>query len=711
MRRLCALLLFVFANVGWTATTRFAEFSTYSSLEKGRVVGVALSPRGELTLAPSIKMLAETGEPLIWAMVADGQGNLYVGTGNEGKVFRIGPNGSSSLVFDAEEPEVYALALARDGTLYVAPSPGGTIVLISPGAKERVLATLPCTYIWALVVDDRGALYAATGEKAGVWRIARSGAAELLFAPAEAHIRSLVRSSDGTLLAGSSKSGYLYRVGTDGGAFTLYDSPAEELLALTLGPEGWVYAAGVKQARQQAGEEEENGPASIEEDAEDMEDVVLPPARIASAGMGRAAEGAVYAVDKEGNAWEVWRSERESVHALAWGLDGRLVAGTGDKGRLLALKLGEQAAIVAEVQGAQVTALVRGVDNALYAATSNPGRVFRIGPGYETIGTYESEVIDARVVAQWGRVRWKQRGLRGGVRFFTRSGNTSEPDETWSPWSEAYRDNEGEQIASPPARFLQWKAELRGDGDSTPVVSGVTIAYRQKNLPPEVTNLVVLPPGEYYPPPRESRGEGEADETDVSPRGVRSPRQLGKSEKKPGWRAASWRFSDPNEDYLLFDLLYRRIGTKSWRTLTSGLDNNYYSWDSRLMPDGEYELRVDATDAPSNTTDEALTGTRLSMPFVVDNTAPEVPVLRWDRSAKRVVVEVRDKWSRLERVEYALDAGQWELLHPTDGVLDSRFEAFELPLEVARGQERELAIRATDVVGNVGFGYLTVKGE
>ncbi|MDZ7295299.1 MAG: hypothetical protein ONB14_07775, partial [candidate division KSB1 bacterium] len=156
---------------------------------------------------------------------------------------------------------------------------------------------------------------------------------------------------------------------------------------------------------------------------------------------------------------------------------------------------------------------------------------------------------------------------------------------------------------------------------------------------------------------------------------------------------------------------YRRIGTKSWRTLTSGLDNNYYSWDSRLMPDGEYELRVDATDAPSNTTDEALTGTRLSMPFVIDNTAPEVPVLRWDRSAKRVVVEVRDKWSRLERVEYALDAGQWELLHPTDGVLDSRFEAFELPLEVARGQERELAIRATDVVGNVGFGYLTVKGE
>lgn len=711
MRRLCVLTLILCGTAAQAATPRFAEFHTYASLEKGRLVGVTLTPRGELTLAPVVKKLADLGEPLVWSMVADRRGNLYVGTGNDGKVFRIGPDGELSLVFDAEEPEVYALAIAPDGTLYVAPSPGGKILAVGSSGQASLVAKLSCSYVWGLVVDERGTLCAATGDKAGLYRIPRHGMAELLFAPAEAHLRCLTWGNDGALLVGSSKNGCVYRVTRDGKAFTLYDSPAEEVHALALGPGGVVYAATLQETAEQPQRPEEAAPADEREEGEEGQEIVLPPARVTPSGAGRAAGGTVLAIDPDGNATELWRSDRQCVLALAVTAAGKPMAGSNDNGRLLALEPGEGATIISTVEGELVTAVVAGSDNALYVATSNPGRVFRVGPACESLGVYESEVIDARVVAQWGQVRWKTGGGTDQVRLYTRSGNTKEPNETWSHWSKAYRDAAGEQITSPPARFLQWKVELRRQGNESPVVSGVVIAYQQKNMAPEVNNLTVLPPGEYYQPPRDARDGAEEKEEDAVPRGVRSPRLLGKSEKRTGWRAVSWRFSDPNNDYLVFTISYRRLGSKTWRRLVSDLDNNFYSWDTRLMPDGEYELQIEATDAPSNVAGEALSARRISRPFVVDNTPPQVVALRWDKKGGKAIVEVRDEWSPLRRVEYALDAGQWTLLEPRDGVLDSRQEVFEVKVELSSSQERELVVRAVDEVGNIGFGYLTVRGE
>ncbi len=709
MRRLWYAAL-LFSLPVQAATTRFAEFNTFASLEKGRLVGVTLTARGELTLAPAVHKLAELGEPLVWSLVADARGNLYVGTGNEGKIFRIGRDGTTAQVFDAEEPEVYALAVAPDGTLYVAPSPGGKIFAVSPAGEAVLVATLPCSYVWSLALDAGGALYAATGEKAGLYRVARTAAPELVFAPTQIHLRSMVAASGGTFFTGSSKSGYLYRVTGDGKAFTLYDAAVEELHALALAPGAAVYAAGLLESGQRAEQQGEQA-VPADEEREEVQEVVLPPARITPSGAPRATGAVVYAIDLEGNATELWRSQRECVLALAVTGSGEVVAGSSEKGKLLVIRRGEEATVLTTVDGEQVTAILPDPGNALYVATSHPGRVFRVGPEQEQVGTYESEVIDAKVVAQWGQVRWKAVGEPSLMRLYTRSGNTKEPDGTWSPWSRPYLHAEGEQVESPPARFLQWKAELRRGGSEAATVSRVSIAYRQKNLPPEVSGITVLPPGEYYAPPRDGRDEGQQGEADRTPRGLRMPRQLGKSEPRAGWRTASWRFSDPNDDYLLFSLSYRRVGAKSWRRLVTDLDNSYYSWDSRLIPDGEYELQVEASDAPSNAEGEALKGSRLSEPFVVDNTGPQVAPSRWDKRAGKAVVEVRDQWSVLQRVECALDAGTWMVLQPRDGVLDARQEVFEVQLKLAPGEEKELVIRAVDAVGNVGFGYMTVRGE
>ncbi len=61
--------------------------------------------------------------------------------------------------------------------------------------------------------------------------------------------------------------------------------------------------------------------------------------------------------------------------------------------------------------------------------------------------------------------------------------------------------------------------------------------------------------------------------------------------------------------------------------------------------------------------------------------------------------DVRDEWSSISKVEYSLDAQQWQVVYPRDGIFDGRTEQFELTLadaDAAKG----LIIRAYDAKNN-----------
>jgi hypothetical protein len=110
-------------------------------------------------------------------------------------------------------------------------------------------------------------------------------------------------------------------------------------------------------------------------------------------------------------------------------------------------------------------------------------------------------VKDAGTVARWGAIRWRAAAGNGGhVELFTRSGNTATPDQTWSAWSKAYTTATGEQIASPNARYLQWRAVLSTTGAS-PVLTSVTAAYLPRNLRPLIASITVHPAGTVFQRP------------------------------------------------------------------------------------------------------------------------------------------------------------------------------------------------------------------
>src|SRR4030095_16954454 len=111
-----------------------------------------------------------------------------------------------------------------------------------------------------------------------------------------------------------------------------------------------------------------------------------------------------------------------------------------------------------------------------------------------TEGSFESPVRDAKLTASWGRIWWRGAGT---VEVQTRTGNGERPDATWSEWSTAYKNPDGNQISSPRARFIQFRATIRSA--ATPGAAAwmedVSVAYLPRNVAPEVISISALPIG------------------------------------------------------------------------------------------------------------------------------------------------------------------------------------------------------------------------
>src|SRR5208282_3191645 len=172
---------------------------------------------------------------------------------------------------------------------------------------------------------------------------------------------------------------------------------------------------------------------------------------------GGASGGSdVYRIAPDGSPARVWTSHEDIVYALAFDSEGRLLAGTGNRGHIFAITGRDEFSDLLKAPASQVTAFAKAPGGGLYTATSNLGKVFVLGPKPENEGTYESDVFDAKIFSRWGRAEF--RGA-GSVDLFARSGNVDNPDRNWSPWKKIDLIKDGE-IGIPAARYAQWKAVL-----------------------------------------------------------------------------------------------------------------------------------------------------------------------------------------------------------------------------------------------------------
>ena len=152
----------------------------------------------------------------------------------------------------------------------------------------------------------------------------------------------------------------------------------------------------------------------------------------------------------------------------------------------------------------------------------------------------------------------------------------------------------------------------------------------------------------------------------------------------------------------MYDVLYRREGETSWKTLRKATPDTILVWDTTTVPNGTYFVRVVASDAPSNPASLALTGELDSVAFDIDNTPPAISVsaVRVERGQTLVTFDVNDDHSPIQRVEFSQDGQRWRGVFPVDGIADSREEHYELVIDGAIG-ERGVTLRASDSMNNV----------
>ena len=721
-----ALLLACAASaVALAAVPTFWQVSTESEFLKGEVENLSIDSYGRLTLGPAATPVYESNAPFLWTLVTAPDGTVYAGSGNEGQVFRITPDGKSSVFFDSEELEVNAIALAPGGGIYVGTSPDGKVYKVDAGGRSTAFFDPADRYIWSLVVDRGGNVFAATGDKGVIYKIAPDGKGAPFYQTRATHAISLALDNQGRLLAGTESPGRVFQIDANGKPFVLLDSSYNEIHQLRVDPNGVIYAAAVR-GRGPGASAPSDQPADtttvvpIPSVSTEITAIAIVDSAPASSSGGTTtpppargpAAGAIFRILPDGSSDLIWESREDTPYDIAFEPNGGLLVATGNKGKIYELA-GDpfQPTLVTRANAEQVTTLVAGRDGRMVFATSNPGKIFRLSNERAGRGTYTSDVRDATTVAAWGALKWQAATPAGTkVELSTRSGNTRTPDETWSDWSTAYSTPEGSAITSPRARYLQWRAILSGGRSDAPLLTSVTAAYLPRNLRPRVTSITIHPPGTVFQRPFPTDPEIAGFEGDTPDRRASAQAQgnsantapnIGRRGYEKGLLTFVWRAEDDNRDELSYDVQYRREGETAWKLLKRGLTDPILVWDTTSVPNGRYILRIVASDAPSNSPATALTGMLESSAFEIDNAPPIITVTSVRREGTRTTItfDVRDEQSAVQKADYSLDGNRWQTIYPKDGIADSRFEQFELVLEgeTARG----VIVRAADALNNV----------
>ncbi|MEW5806731.1 MAG: hypothetical protein AB1756_05210 [Acidobacteriota bacterium] len=677
-----------------SSEVKFWTESERGHLEKGTHQGISFPGSGGMMLSPRVKPLGETTlpdglSPFFWCQVVDSAGNIFVGSGNDGIIYKITKEGKVSIFFKADESEVTALAMDDNEDIYAGTSPMGKIYRITKSGNHEIFSEPQERYIWSLAFHPRGNLFAATGERGLILNISKNGEYQVFFDSDESHIVSLAIDGDGNLLAGSDRKGILYKISLEGTANVLLASDRSEVSSITIGQDGTVYASMISHLELEppsppllfklqelipASEFERKVAESTMEETPGkkftavVEGFPLPEKKRGP----ERPRSVIHAISRGVDARPLLKLDHENIYTLCAGKDGRIYFGTGEPGRIYRLEEDGRATLLFKLPEAQVISIIPSRNSGLSMVTSNMGKAYHLSQELESSGTFVSRPFDTGMRSEWGKMRCSVEQKDGTrIEIYTRSGNTETPDSGWSEWSRSMNPLAPGKIESPPARFVQWKAHLsRIDPGKSPILYSVTIPYLQFNAAPEIGSLSILKAGQFLeaeqePPPGSSS-------------------EKGKRKIERGEKGISWQASDPNGDSILFTIFFRPETRDDWTKLDEVRGKNFYLWNHSGVPDGLYRIKVRADDSPSNFAGEERFFEIQSEPFTVDGTPPEMKIVRKSVEGQRLFIDlhVEDATGKVQKVLYSIDRKDWSLAKPEDRICDSPEETFSFSVDL-----------------------------
>jgi hypothetical protein len=720
---LCLAAIAAFA--GQTRTWTQADFADF---EKGVIKNLSVRSDGLLTLAPRSHELFDPATAYLWALAQDSKGNLYAGGGTTAKLYRVPPDGKGKVLADLGAVEIHAIVVDSKDRVYVATSPDGKVYRITGNGKPEVFYDPKEKYIWSMAFDSKGDLYLATGDQGEIHRVTPDGKGKVFFKSDETHVRSMAIDPNDNLIVGTEPGGLVLRVSPAGEGFVLYQMSKREVTAVAVARDGSIYAAAVgnKQAPSSSSTTSPPtpapGPAIVTVTAPGApgpgaRPAPAPPPSVSLTAVSGGSE--VYRIEPNGNPRRMWTHSQDLVYAIAFDAAGRVLLGAGNKGNVYRIESPTHYTALLTMPATQITAFQAGQNGRLYAATGNVGKVYEVGPELEKQGTIESDVFDASMYTLWGRLSFEANMNGGTIAVETRSGNLDQPQKNWSPWSSPITSPKGGRVASPPARFVQWRATLTADtAGRSPELESVDVAYLPKNVEPRLDEVEITPANYKFPAPTATSTA--APTLSLPPLGRRTTSPVTFSTDSTtstpamvfakGFIGARWLASDPNGDSMIYTVEIRGVNETEWKLLKEKVTEKYLAWDSTSLPDGDYRLRVTASDAPGNPPGEALTSRTESVPFTIDNTPPKISGLAAMRNGGKLEVRwhAADALNNVVKAEYSLDGGDWTVVAPVTRLSDAPELDYELAVDAAGG-EHTVAVRVTDDYDNQAAEKVVVK--
>lgn len=670
--------------------------------EDGRVFA-ASGPSGHVYQVQGDKVttLATLTEGNVFSLLAFG-GTLLAGTGggDQARIYSIDSAGKATVFYEpAGAKYVWAMARGPAGEIYVATGDDGKLfVCDAQGKNGKVLADLKVKNILCLVLAADNMLYAGTDEDGLIYRINPStGKPYVMYDAAEDEISAIVADSRGNIFAATAAAEQAH--------------PGRSAGEKTGGKPDQPTTSESKPATQPAGSKPTTRPA----DAGSLLTALRraaggkPATASSSSGASGGSGGgnAIYQIDTFGFVTEVFREPVMILDIIEH--QGTLYAATGNEGRVYKIIPGEdRTTMLAKLEPTQAVCLVRPTTGGLIIGTANAARIVRMSEDYAAKGTLTAKPLDAEQIVRWGRVRFDS-VLPAGTRMTiaTRSSNVAdEESEAWEAWSPELDAASAQQVPSPGARFLQYRVTLETNvPTATPLLRAVTIARVQDNRPPVIEGLEVLSAVDESQKPAGNAKVKQLVAQMTAAANAGGGDDDGPAPALPKYHyVVKWKAQDANEDTLQYEVFYRQSGAGRWIRLAKELKETLHVWDTRTVPDGRYEFRVTATDKLGNSPGDELTDARVSDPVTIDNTPPDVAIERVEPVGKdglKITVSLNDLLSPLAAAAYLVDSAEnWTVLSPTDGIFDAPRETLSFTIDDLDNGEHWIALRVTDGNGN-----------
>lgn len=643
-----------------------------------------------------------------------GSYRFLVGTGPEGKVQEVTVNASDGgytvrEVADVAETQAIAVHPLPDGMILVGTSPTGALYLFR-GGKPVARVPLPADSVFDFLPLSDGGVLAATGNPGKIYRLdlkklAAAGVVEgkagddksladkgvTLFGEIrDRNVRRLARLADGRVIAGSSPKGNVYSFGSAGGPpVILQENRDAEVVDLLPLAEGGFYAALVFTTE----------PASrlnrpVDPKAADNKD--KPP--VVEEKPGFTGRSTVVSFPAAGFPESIMAKTNIAFYRLARH-NGWLLLTAGELGDAFGYDpVTRRSLTFAGSASAQLNDLAPLGDGRFLLLRNNAPGLALMSFTAAPVRELETKRLDLGQPGELGALRFARlRGLDpAGIKLQVRTNFGSDELEGWTPWADLPLTDGAFQAPGLTGRYVKLRLQLAGPAADFQI-DKAALFHLPQNRRPALADFRILAPNLGLIPAGDRPAAATATLNQILFPGARDAKDEGDKHKEtllgsqvvpaPGTQIIYWTVNDPDGDNLAYTFGIRPESSATWTDLAVSTTENYVQFETGGLAEGLYLTRLAVSEQAPRPAAQRLSYTFETDSLLVDRTPPVLSPPTVTRREGRLLISVsgRDTLSLLEGAEFVLNNGMHEtVVHPADGILDSREETFIAEISEAK---------------------------